>query len=365
MSRKGLAYLSLGIETVERFNALFKRADGRGRRSKHGGFCARPGRLRARPSGLGRTDRSGAGVRRIACLYFAADPRLGGAGGDRRADRRQRNQLLAGPVGRRGWRRARRLSFVLVRLQIQGTRRADVAAVALSGDPAAWRSLCEELGRAEHFHRAVFRTAAALGAARCRDIRDAILAFSIRQFLLGAGVVGGALAVRRRDRANRRMAVAYCLKLAFRLTLPSASRGISRGARVLAPSNPCAAIASLLSRRGKNAGKSGRDERPGSAECRTEFIVALGGHQQTTDTPSRTRRCRRVRGYAAITLHACERGRAGGGQAGAEFLSLQGRRQPGHGGSRRQKYLPAGGVLHHQCEEGGGQRRAREGVSAA
>src|ERR1019366_5820835 len=72
MSRKGLAYLSLGIETVERFNALFKRADGRGRRSKHGRFCARPGRLRARPPGLGRTDRSGAGVRRIACLYFAA-----------------------------------------------------------------------------------------------------------------------------------------------------------------------------------------------------------------------------------------------------------------------------------------------------
>src|SRR5665647_2317811 len=68
--------------------------------------------------------------------------------------------------------------------------------------------------------------------------------------------------------------------------------GPPRGAGV-SPSNPCAAIASLLSRRGKNAGKSGRDERPGSGECRTEFIVALGGHQHATDTPSRTRRSRR------------------------------------------------------------------------
>ena len=43
---------------------------------------------------------------------------------------------------------------------------------------AARRGLCEELGRAEHFHRAVFRTAAGLGAARRRHIRDAVLAIS-------------------------------------------------------------------------------------------------------------------------------------------------------------------------------------------
>ena len=43
---------------------------------------------------------------------------------------------------------ARRLGLLLVRLQIQGTRRADVAAVALSGDPAARRGLREKLGRA-------------------------------------------------------------------------------------------------------------------------------------------------------------------------------------------------------------------------
>ena len=57
-----------------------------------------------------------------------------------------------------------------------------------------------------------FRTAAGLGAAGGRDIRDAVLALSNRQFRLGAGMVGGAAAVRRRDRANRRMAVAHGLK---------------------------------------------------------------------------------------------------------------------------------------------------------
>ncbi len=68
---------------------------------------------------------------------------------------------------------------------------------------------------------------------------------------------------------------------------------------------------------------------------------------------------------AVIAGHFRSGGRAGGGQAGAEFLSLQGRRHPGHRGVRRPECLQARGQLHRQCEEGRGQRRAREGVPAA
>src|SRR5882724_2377033 len=87
-----------------------------------------------------------------------------------------------------------------------------MAAVALPGNPAARRGLRETLGRAEHFHRTVFRTVARLGAARGRHLRDAVLALSIRQFRIGIRLVGGAVAVRRRDRANRRMALGRGLK---------------------------------------------------------------------------------------------------------------------------------------------------------
>src|SRR3984957_12293153 len=68
------------------------------------------------------------------------------------------------------------------------------------------------MGRAEHFHRTVFRTPARLGAAGGRNFRDAVLELSGREFRVGAGVGGGAVAVRRRDRADRRMAVAHGLK---------------------------------------------------------------------------------------------------------------------------------------------------------
>ena len=73
-----------------------------------------------------------------------------------------------------------------------------------------------------------------------RDIRDAVLAFSNRQFRIGAGLVGGAAAVRRRDRANRRMAVARGLK-------PSRPTRNKPGERGLSPSNiiRCVSIASL------------------------------------------------------------------------------------------------------------------------
>ena len=57
----------------------------------------------------------------------------------------------------------------------------------------------KKLGCAQHFHRPVLAVAG-LGAAGGGDFRDALLAFQIRQFRLGAGLVGGAAAVRRRDR---------------------------------------------------------------------------------------------------------------------------------------------------------------------
>src|SRR5262249_26222090 len=53
----------------------------------NGGFCARRGRLRTRPRGLGRPDRAGIGIWRIARLYLAVDPGLGGPRGHRGADR--------------------------------------------------------------------------------------------------------------------------------------------------------------------------------------------------------------------------------------------------------------------------------------
>ena len=53
-------------------------------------------RLRARQRGLGAADRIRARVRGIARLHLAADSGLGRAGRDRRADRAERHQLLAG-----------------------------------------------------------------------------------------------------------------------------------------------------------------------------------------------------------------------------------------------------------------------------
>ena len=122
MSRKGLAYLSLGIEIAERFNARQCRG-GEGFLSMEDFARAladfvRDHQVWAAPIVLR------AGVRRVARLPVAAGPGLGGAGRDRRADRRQRHQLLAGLAGRRAGRRAWRLGLLLVRLQIQGAGRA-------------------------------------------------------------------------------------------------------------------------------------------------------------------------------------------------------------------------------------------------
>src|SRR3981189_420088 len=66
MSHKALAYLFFAIEPLKVQRVDKGQRPGKGVRN--GRFCARAGRLRARPSGLGRSDRAGAGVRRIACL---------------------------------------------------------------------------------------------------------------------------------------------------------------------------------------------------------------------------------------------------------------------------------------------------------
>ena len=66
----------------------------------------------------------------------------------------------------------------------------DVAAVALSRDPAARRGVRAKMGRALDLHRPLLRPAAGLGAARRRHFRDVLLAVPDRQFRLGAGLVG-------------------------------------------------------------------------------------------------------------------------------------------------------------------------------
>src|ERR1044072_9014517 len=67
------------------------------------------------------------------------------------------------------------------------------------------------MGRALDFHRPVFWTVAGLGATRGRYFRDAVLAFSGREFRLCAGMGGGAATVWRRDFPDRGMAVEGCL----------------------------------------------------------------------------------------------------------------------------------------------------------
>ena len=65
---------------------------------------------------------------------------------------------------------AGRLALLLVRLQLQGAGRADLAAVALPGDPAARRGLRVEVGRALAFSSDVLQATARLGTARCRHL---------------------------------------------------------------------------------------------------------------------------------------------------------------------------------------------------
>ena len=77
-----------------------------------------------------------------------------------------------------------------------------------------------------------FGPLAGLGAACGRNIRDAVLAFSDRQFRIGIGLVGGAAVVRRRACQDRGMALARCLKrplLATAVLTPTGLGPICRG----------------------------------------------------------------------------------------------------------------------------------------
>ena len=139
--------------------------DGAGRRSKHGRICARPGRFRARSSGRAAPIVLVLAFGKSLAFISLLIPAWGALVAIGALDRRQRHQLLAGLDRRRDRRGARRLALLLVRLQIQGTGRPDMAAVALSGDPAARRGLREKMGRTQRFSSAGFSDRC---APRCR-----------------------------------------------------------------------------------------------------------------------------------------------------------------------------------------------------
>ncbi len=65
------------------------------------------------------------------------------------------------------------------------------------------------VGGARHLHRPFLRTVASFCAARGRHFRNAVLAFSVRQFHIGFRLVSGAAAVWRRHGAHCRVAVAH------------------------------------------------------------------------------------------------------------------------------------------------------------
>jgi hypothetical protein len=69
-----------------------------------------------------------------------------------------------------------------------GYKFKDVALVALSGLAAERRAVCGHLGHPEYFHRPLLRPAAGVCTARRRHLRNAVLAFSGRELLLGAAV---------------------------------------------------------------------------------------------------------------------------------------------------------------------------------
>src|SRR3972149_9932011 len=162
-------------------------------------LCRSGHRLRARERGLGAADRIRARFRGIARLRLAAVSRLGRAGRHRRIDRDEWYQLLAGLDRRGAWRGVRRLAVLLDRAEARIVGAAYLAAIAPSGFDPARRTLHEDLGHSRHLHRPLLRAVARLGAADRRYFRDAVLAFSGRQFLLGFRLGGGAAHSRRRD----------------------------------------------------------------------------------------------------------------------------------------------------------------------
>ena len=76
---------------------------------------------------------------------------------------------------------------------------ADLAAVALSRPTSARRGFCSKWGVPSMFIGRFFGSVAGTGSAGRGDLRDAVLEFPVRQCAVGAGLVGGAAAVRRRN----------------------------------------------------------------------------------------------------------------------------------------------------------------------
>ena len=121
-----------------------------------------------------------------------------------------------------------------------------------------------------------------------------------------------------------------------------------------------------------------------TADVPQSAAVQLATHQTLVDTSAGTG-CRAVMlhgrtrmdlsrrhalaGAAALAASPLlarlrESRRAAGRQAGAELLSLQGRRYPGERDLRRRQHLSAGRHFRAQRQEGRGQRRARQGLHA-
>src|SRR5664280_1213701 len=112
-------------------------------------------------------------------------PAWGGAGRDRRADRAERHQFLAGVDRQQPRRRLRRLAVLLDRAQARAFGRAHLAAVAPSRSDPDGRSLHEEMGHARNFYRPLLWAVTRRGAADRRHFRDAVLALSARKFFVG------------------------------------------------------------------------------------------------------------------------------------------------------------------------------------
>src|SRR6185312_5506085 len=100
----------------------------------------------------------------VARLHLAAGAGVGRTGCDRRADRSERHQLLAGVDRGLARRRARRLVVVLDRPQARPAGRTYMAAVAPSRAAAAWRGLREKMGRVRDLYRPFLRATARVGA---------------------------------------------------------------------------------------------------------------------------------------------------------------------------------------------------------
>src|SRR6266850_3779572 len=159
-------------------------------------LCATRHRLRARASCLGRTGRVCARLPGVDGVCFPPDSGLGGLGRDRRVDRRQRHAVLASLGGGRDRGGARRLDVLLDRIHMQGADRAGLAAFEASRPLAARSRLHRKMGRARHFHRPLFRTAARSRSVDRRHAGNALLGVSARECRVGVPVGLGTVGFR-------------------------------------------------------------------------------------------------------------------------------------------------------------------------